>query len=657
MQCWLIAILGLLFLQFLLRLTLLLSNVSLVHDASLRSLVQSFAMGMRFDLRMATYAVLPMVLLPVIRAGWFLKFCRLWLLTFALGYTFLGLVEVEFYAEFQQRLNSLVFQYLQEDPITVLSMLWHGLPIVKYLVGFMLLAIVCVIAVGRVFRGLTLPQKRPGRAMITGVTLAFIMLATSVLAVRGTLRTGPPLRWGDAFVTDNMFLNQLALNGSFTLAKAWINRRDGESDAGWLSLNPALAQTTTRELLFSSDDVSTSSEQRPIGRISGDKRAIPATPKNVIVILMESFSARYVGAMGNSLGVTPAFDALTQEGMLFTRFFSNGTHTHQGMFATLSCFPNLPGHEYLMQQPEGRHEFSGLAKLLPDHQKLFVYNGDFSWDNQQGFFSNQGFQKFVGRNDYVNPKHIDPVWGVSDEDMFDRSLVELDQLDPDKPFFAVLQTLSNHLPYSLPEPLPIEPVMVDGEMNERLTAMKYADWALGEFMAALKQKPFFKETLVVLVGDHGFGVEDQLTEVNLLRFHVPLLFLSPYLDEQRGIKIEKVGSQVDIAPTIVSLIGAEADQQCWGRDLFDSSRGDSGYAIIKPSGSEPTMAMVQDDKIMTYEPAAGARLYQFDLASGPGKRPGTTPINNSALEANMTGSLLAYVQTALTSLRENRASN
>lgn len=118
---------------------------------------------------------------------------------------------------------------------------------------------------------------------------------------------------------------------------------------------------------------------------------------------MESFAGHFVGTLGSEAGITPNFDKLAQEGVLFRRFFANGTHTHQGMSASMACFPNLPSFEYLMQTPEGGHQFSGLAQLLStrDFDDLYVYNGDFAWDNQRGFFSSQGMTRFIGRSSIV----------------------------------------------------------------------------------------------------------------------------------------------------------------------------------------------------------------------------------------------------------------
>ena len=294
---------------------------------------------------------------------------------------------------------------------------------------------------------------------------------------------------------------------------------------------------------------------------------------------MESFSAAFTGALGPDNGITPEFDKLAAQGLLFERFFSNGTHTHQGMFAIGACFPNLPGYEYLMQQPEGQNRFSGLPTLLKPMglNDVYVYNGHFAWDNQEGFFRNQGMSRFIGRDDYVNPVFIDATWGVSDEDMFNRSVEELNRLDSEQPFFAILQTLSNHTPYALPETLPVEAVSGFGNLDQHLTAQRYSDWALGQFFAKVATAPWYNETLFVIVGDHGFGLGRQLSDIGLLRFHVPLLLLGPGIQATYGTRNNTVATQVDVVPTIVSLLGKPFVHQCWGRDLLALPENDAGH--------------------------------------------------------------------------------
>ncbi|MNZ89092.1 Lipoteichoic acid synthase 1 [compost metagenome] len=321
------------------------------------------------------------------------------------------------------------------------------------------------------------------------------------------------------------------------------------------------------------------------------------------------------------------------------------------MFATMACFPNLPGFEYLMQTPEGGHRFSGLPQLLSPRgfDDLYVYNGDFAWDNQSGFFSNQGMTRFIGRNDYVNPVVSDPTWGVSDQDMFDRAAEELNKQDPSKPFYALLQTLSNHTPYALPEQLPVAPVSGHGSVDQHLTAMRYSDWALGQFFDKARQAPWYKDTLFVIVGDHGFASNQQLTELDLFRFNVPLLLIAPGLTDKFGASRDVVGTQVDIVPTIMGRLGGDVRHQCWGRDLLSLDESDPGFGIIKPSGSDQTVAIVKGERILIQPKGLKPQVYTYRL----GQDAQSSKVDFSSSDAALLQQLQAYLQTATGSLLAN----
>jgi len=325
------------------------------------------------------------------------------------------------------------------------------------------------------------------------------------------------------------------------------------------------------------------------------------------------------------------------------------------MFATMACFPNLPGFEYLMQTPEGSHKLSGLPQLLSarHYDDVYVYNGDFAWDNQSGFFSNQGMTNFIGRNDFVNPVFSDPTWGVSDQDMFNRGLEELKARDgkDKKPFYALLQTLSNHTPYALPSPLPVERVTDRGNLNEHLTAMRYSDWALGQFFEKARKEPYFNETLFVIVGDHGFGNEQQITEMDLGRFNVPMLMIAPGIQEKFGQRDHTVGTQIDIVPTIMGRLGGEVRHQCWGRDLLNLPEGDKGFGVIKPSGSDQTVALLTADRVLVLPKEMSPKLYRYEL----GANPKGELIPESSDEAALKLKLESFLQTATKSLLDNTA--
>lgn len=649
----------------LLRLALLVYNREMIGDTPAMTFVEAFLNGLRFDLRLVVYLCIPMLLAVLgARAMAAHGFFRVWLTIVSSLALFLGLMEMDFYREFHQRLNGLVFQYVKEDPKTVLSMLWYGFPVVRYLLAWAFVTWLLSL----VFKGidrLTRPSGEYGSAMAgsrgaapwyTRVGVFVVILLIAVVAARGTLRQGPPMRWGDVYTTDSNFANQLGLNGTLSLVEAAKSRLSEDHDNLWKATLPQPeAQQTVRDLLLTSNDKLVDSETAAIRRdyLPPAENTLPI--RNVVVILMESFAGHSVGALGSEANITPYFDKLAKEGLLFDHFFSNGTHTHQGMFATMACFPNLPGFEYLMQTPEGSHKLSGLPALLSPrgYDDVYVYNGNFAWDNQSGFFSNQGMTNFIGREDYVNPVFSDPTWGVSDQDMFDRGAQELEHNfgKNGKPFYALLQTLSNHTPYALPKDLPVEPVTGHGTLDLHLTAMRYSDWALGQFFEKARKAPYFKETLFVVVGDHGFGNSKQITEMDLGRFNVPLLLIGPGIQEKFGARNSTVGTQIDIVPTIMGRLGGEVRHQCWGRDLLNLPEGDKGFGVIKPSGSEQTVALITGNRILVEPKEMAARVYRYEL----GANPKAELIHSESDEAELKRKLESFLQTATKSLIDNTA--
>ena len=645
----------------LLRVALLAYNREQLGGTTTDMLIEAFGNGLRFDLRLAVFACIPLLLaVPSLRAmNGGRRFFRLWLTAFASLTLFLGVVELDFYREFNQRLNSLVFQYLKEDPKTVLSMLWYGFPVLRYL----LVWAIATLLLNWIFAWLDRRTRNRSRSATTarptrsvafvarlGVFILCVLLA--VIAVRGTLRQGPPLRWGDAFTTESTFANQLGLNGTLTLIDAAKSQWSDQRDNIWKSNLPSpQALEIVRHLLLTEYDTLVDPTNAAVLRDYTPPTDGVMPVRNVVVILMESFAGKHVGILGGKGDITPYFDQLATEGLLFTRFFANGTHTHQGTFATLACFPNLPGFEYLMQTPEGSHDFSGLPQLLGARgfDNLYVYNGDFAWDNQSGFFGRQGVSNFIGRFDYKNPIVFDPTWGVSDQDMFDRAAEELAKRPAGKPFYAILQTLSNHTPYALPEKLPVDPVTGFGSLDTHLTAMRYSDWALGRFFEKVSKEAFFKETLFVVVGDHGFGGGEQLTEMNLARFNVPLLLVAPGIQEKFGKTRDIVGTQVDIVPTIMGRLGGTTRHQCWGRDLLALPPEDQGFGVIKPSGNDQTVAILSDDKIVVQSKSKALQSYAYRLW----KNPEADLLKNDPKEEALRQQMDAYIQTATRSLLDN----
>lgn len=663
---WLLAVVlsGLLMFA-LLRLGMIWRNEALAAEVPLSLLAESFLVGLRFDLVVVSILVMPFVLWMMLpRWGWqyqsvLVKHLPRWMLLVWAPALFVSLVEWEFYKEFHERFNQLAIQYLAEDSVTVGSMIWHGYPVLRYLVAWLLVSLAFTWLVHRLSRKtLVAPAWSARRHWRTVVPAAFVALLLAVAGARGSVSNGAPLRWGDAYFSQSEFANHLALNGVYMLGTAYRHHgRDKNNYATWMKqMAPAEALAQTRHMVLAKDDKLLDPSHYSLLRRAGmGARALSYRnpPEHVVLILMESFSAEFVGALGASYRATPEFDKLTKQGILFDRFLSQGTHTHQGLFATMCSFPNLPGFEYLMQNSHGRQPFPSLSAEL-SHERFntsYVYNGDYRWDNQQGFFRNQGIARFIGRDDFVNPIFVNPTWGVSDEDVFLRGAQEITELATKGHAFVLVQTLSNHAPFDLPKPAPFADLQGPERLMKRLNGIRYSDWALGRFFEKARSQPWFDKTLFVILGDHGFGYEAPKARLDLGVHHVPLLLYYPGDKRFEGRRVHTVGSQVDVVPTVLGLLGHHQPHQSWGRDLFHLPEGDRGWAVVKPSGSQQVVALVDADRLYVTAPGMAPMAYHYTLNPWTAEE---ITVSQDELGTAM-NHLHAYVQTALTALLDHKA--
>lgn len=647
---------GLLLLIFAaLRLLLLARNANLAQPVEALVLLRSFLVGMRFDLAVASYLLMPLFLLLLalprrFRPGLLVGFALL-----AGGLFFLGVAEAEFYSEFESRFNTLVYEYIGH-PRIVAGMIWDGYPVVRYTLIALTLTLMFAAGLAWLHRRFLAgaPVETTTRGSLLRVMGLTVALALMIFASRGGAGH-EPLRWGDAFFSESTFANHLALNGLFTLGRSGWDKIYSKQTFWAKAMAPEAALKTCRAMLTLNSETPLGRPEYPVLRRETSAAAPADRPMNVVIILMESFSARFVGALGSPLGLTPEFDRLAKGGVLFERAFSNGTHTHQGVYATLTSFPNLPGYEYLMKMMEANQEFSGLPTLLRrhDYQSLFLYNGLFSWDNKEGFFRRHGMDRFIGANDYVNPTFVDPVWGVSDFDVYARANREFREMAGRGPFFAGILTLSNHAPFNLPEPLPFPRIRTGDTLEGRRNGMRYADWALGEFFRMARREDYFRNTLFVITGDHGFGSSPMITPMMLARFHVPLLFYAPELLGGHGERRRTVASQVDIGPSVLGLLGRNDPHQGWGRNLFSPALRDEGFAVIKPSGGEEQVALIEGDRLLLVAPREKPRLYRYDLGFPPFGSDDLAD-KDKELARRMENRLLAYVETGILALRDRR---
>jgi phosphoglycerol transferase MdoB-like AlkP superfamily enzyme len=632
-------------------------------------LVRAFLVGLRFDFAIACYLTVAMMIwcyIPWV-TPWRSNRARkifLWTWTAINGaIAFTLLAEFEFFREFQSRFNELAIRYLNH-PKTVGGMIWYDYPVVRYVLAAGVLTALSHVALRYALKvaGRNASPEGSIRTInwpleIGGATLVVVIIA---IGARGGFQS-EPIRWGDAFKGPNEFTNQMSLNGIYclvTTGREMLTR--GQTSGRWAGkMNIDEARSIVRELVVAPGEKLLDDKRRTVYREGevGSSLVLhkrDGRPMNVVVVLMESFSGRYVGAMGAKRSFSPAFDTLAQDGVLFDRVLSAGSHTHQAIFTTHLGFPNLPGYETLMESGIANQHFQSASEIFQEsgYHTMFLYNGDFAWDNMRGFFQKQGIDKFIGGAEMKDDaKYLDAVWGVSDGDLFDRANREFEAADKKGPFFAAVLTLSNHSPFQVPPVPGASPITDQGEYNGRLTAMRYADWAVGKFVEDAKKLSYFKNTLFVFMGDHGFHVPPVLTEVHLLYHHVPLLFYAPGMIEPRVD--HRVGTNMNVIPSILGLLGdTDKPHASWGRSLFNDSFPDENFAIFKMSGGGRAVAIARGDDLLVLGTATGKpTLLKYNLGPNPTIR----PQDNPALEKRMERELRAYVQCALDDLLNHRA--
>lgn len=605
----------------LLRLLLMVATSAFRGEATTALLAEAAMHGMRFDMAIATWLSVPFALWWIWRPwpnSWEKRIMvGIFLITSLVG-IFALIAEVEFYKEFQMRLGPLAFEYFStngEHNAIVAGMVWHGYPVVRWILVCLVLWALFAWPLLRLFRA-----RDHGCDWKTRGASTLIIAAAAVLAIRSGLGAAP-LRWGDAFFSQNAYANQMAMNGLWAvLDTARHSARDNGESRKWMRRMPVKeAIESTRAVVLLPGEKLVDPEKYPLLRVSPPNNRLVRRPRNVVLVMMESFTARFNDATEASYGATPNFAKIASEGILFDRALSVSTHTAPGVFGTLCSYPILPDAGYVMKSPLGQQPFRSLPRIFVENgfETLFLYNGLFSWDNKEGFFTHQGMKRFIGRDDYVDPVFVDPDWGVSDLDVFNRALEEFDALSASgKPFFSVVLTLSNHAPFNLPKIDGLKPIRGGGNQNQRINGVHYADWAVGQFMDKARGKDWYDDTLFVFVGDHGFGVPPKITEISLLHMHVPLLFHAPSLFVRKHEVRHETAGQMDILPTIVGLMGFDTPHQAFGRDLFRLPEGDPGHAFVKRSG-EPLLGWVENDSIYVGSVVAPCGFHHINLGFPP----------------------------------------
>ncbi|MED5524668.1 LTA synthase family protein [Gallaecimonas pentaromativorans] len=505
--------------------------------------------GWRIDLSLlALLCLIPLLLScwlghrrwPTVFAAWWYRLCF-----FALA--FMEIATPQFILEYDTRPNRLFFEYLV-SPHEVFAMLWEGYKGVLA-VSFILLALVAWLAVK------ALPVKTDARALPwagrIGGSVALFLLC--FLAARGTLEHRPINPSLVAF-SDDRLVNTLALDSFYSTAFAAYQLKN-ESFAGGAYGKMDQQEVIRRVRTLAGLSPNAQDPAMPSLHYQQASHA-PAKPLNIVMIVEESLGAQFVGSLGGQ-DLTPNLDKLAGEGWWFKQAYATGTRSVRGLEALTTGFYPTPARAVL-KLPRAQSGFFTLASLLKQYgyHSRFVYGGESHFDNMKNFFLGNGFDEIHDRAKFTNPTFVGS-WGASDEDMF-RELDNLLSQDR-QPTLTVAFSVSNHSPYEYPKGR-IQP---QGDPASRANGARYADWAIGQFFAKAKTQAYWDNTVFLVVADHDSRVYGA-NAVPVPHFHIPALILGKGVAPRQD---ERIVSQVDMAPTLLSLAGISSANPMLGQDL------------------------------------------------------------------------------------------
>lgn len=461
------------------------------------------------------------------------------------GLLFVGASELVFWNEFGTRFNFIAVDYLVYTR-EVVGNIQESYPVGWWVA---LLTVVAVIVVVLSRRGL---HSRDDCSRFGRRTLVVLGWLAVTVATAFSVNAGMKDR------TRNAYVNSLAGNGIYEFFAAFRNQKL-DYQRFYPSLPDAQAYAIVRDLLKTPDSTFVSDDPHDLTReirANGAERHL-----NVVLVTVESLSADYLGAFGNGNGQTPNLDELAGKSLFFENTYANGTRTVRGLEAVTLSIPPTPG-DSLIKQPHSEHLFS-LADIFNQRGYVseFVYGGYGYFDNMNQFFSQNGY-KAVDRRDIPAGVtiHSENVWGVADEDLYTLAMQQADEIHAEgKPFFLHVMTTSNHRPYTWPAG------RVDGEQGTRGGALRYTDWAIGDFIRRMQAKPYFKDTVFVITADHCADSSGK-SQIPINRYHIPLFIYSPAHIAPR--KIERMTAQIDIPPTLLGLLDFSYRSRFFGHDVF-----------------------------------------------------------------------------------------
>jgi len=603
-------------------------------DISLINLGKSIIYGLFFDIGTVSFFTVPFViyllLFPKRLYGSILDKIITYF-GYSLGlliFLFSFFAEFTFWEEFKRRFNFIAVDYLIYTN-EVIDNINESYPI-PLLVSGMILILLALLYLTK--------QKQTFTRIFTATTTFKEKLSPTVFFVVVVLIFSLFITNKSAEFSENRYNNEIAKTGIYSFFAAFRNNELSynefypTNDDAFTALKKKY-NSKYEELLFPN--------KNSIFRKIHSKDTLSEIKPNVIFICVESLSAKYLGVFGDSLIDTPNLDRLASESIVFTNLFATGTRTVRGMEAITLSIPPTPGRS-IVKRKNNTHLFTiGEVFKKKGYERNFFYGGDGYFDNMNTFFGGNGFNIIDrGRgfllDESISTKRInieddevtfENAWGVCDDDIYNKVIKEADKaFEKGELFFDFVMTTSNHRPYTYPEGRVSTP-----SGKDRQGALQYTDFAIGDFLRKIKLKPWYKNTVVVIMADHcAYSAGHQALDV--ASYHIPAFIINaPNINSQ---KVDKLASQIDMFPTLFSMLNWKYSSNLFGVDIL-SMKPNEERAFI---GNYRKLGLLKENKLMVLNDKKEGDFYQWNSADN---KLTTLPENIEYLEET-----ISYYQAA-----------
>lgn len=574
-------------------------------DITFTTLAGIFVIGFFYDVVNASYFSIPLLIYTwlVPESQYTKKWNRytLYGLFFVLTYILLfnAIAEWFFWEEFNTRFNFIAVDYLVYTT-EVLGNIQESYPI-GWIIGGITLA--CAMLVYRTTDHICTYDVQPMEfGKRSSIAAGFIVLPVFFFFTITTRLH---------HFSSNAYANELAGNGMYELFAAYRNN-ELSYDQFYKKIKCEDSFREIKKLLKTSETAYISDKPFDITRVV--KHVGPEKKLNVVLISVESLSADFMSTFGNTRGITPFLDSLASHSLFFTQLYATGTRTVRGLEALSLCVPPTPGQS-IVRRPNNEHLFT-MGKVFEEkgYESKFIYGGYGYFDNMGYFFGNNEYE-VVDRNQLKDDEiDYENIWGVADENLFTLAEKEIERtVASGKPVFAHVMTTSNHRPFTYP----------DGRIDipsstGRDGAVKYTDYAIGKFIRTCSRKPWFNNTMFVIIADHCASSAGK-TELPIHKYHIPLLIYSPA--NIQPARMDRLMSQIDLGPTLLGLLNFSYTSKFYGYDIFSLEPGRERAFI----STYQSLGYVKNNKLIVLSPQQKLDTYQVSIDGNLQHQEGNDP--------------------------------